>query len=101
MTFENPSNITDLNSTLYYIHEVTGYWFFPVIILVLFFVVLLSIILSTRRENWIEGMTIASFICMPITTIFFYLHYVSLTTVTINMILLTLSFIALIFWNRK
>ena len=109
MVFPNPTNLTDLNSTLSYIHKVSAiggaegtiYLFFPIIILIIFFVVLISVTLSTRRENWIEGLTIASFICMHIYIIFYYLRYIALTTVTLNLVIFTLSFIALIFWNRN
>lgn len=100
MTYANPANITDLNHTLMYVHEVSGEMFFPIIIISLFVIVLVSVVLTTRRNNWIEGLAIASFITLPVNIIFFYLNYMSQTYLVLNLLVLAMSFILLIFWNR-
>jgi len=100
MTFGSPENITNLNSTLSYIHyDLTSQKFFPVLLLTVFLIILISQLLSSHKRGIFSVIAVSFFVCMPIVIILFYLNYITLFYVIVNLIGLGLAYVLAIFFD--
>lgn len=79
MAWTSPTTINatrGLDSFLPYISEVTNFWFGRMLMIALFFIFLMGY-LNVKKEDYIGGFAIASYVCFVIGLIFWVIGLVS------------------------